>query len=430
MNAVMLEGAARPSRTQRRRSAAALGAALLVHLGAGWMTSGLSARPGGQPGDEPVATLDRGQEPMEIEPLVIDDVERAAPSRAESEVSDHERVAELAQPAAKGARHASGEPSQTAERAAHSAPAPAAPSAERAPNAIEPPAEQSPTASENPPGAEAPAASVSPGNGVRQPIDLGIGPGGWKRWMDTAAAGETPAASAGSSDSTRPGAISVYRPQPKSATGGVQELLEAHDRDVGLGSSGPVKTALEKAAHTDVAPQLGTARFVVTVLASGAVEVALAAASDRASEWREVGSRAAEQLRKKPPRIPPSRKGVRMTIQVEAVEQLVNGADPKGRATHLVVVPPAIKSQKDSEEDSKERNPVASTANADNAASPPLRLNIDLPGVFLEGRGKVCGYRIGITPLGPMLSGGCDPSVIGSKPVRVVSTKVLDETML
>jgi hypothetical protein len=48
----------------------------------------------------------------------------------------------------------------------------------------------------------------------------------------------------------------------------------------------------------------------------------------------------------------------------------------------------------------------------------------------VKGRGKVCGYQVGLTLLGPMLTGGCEPSNIGAPAQRVVSAKVTNQTML
>jgi hypothetical protein len=405
MNASMVDGAAqkRPSRTQGRRFTTALVAALVVHASVAWLTNRFSVRYG-RSNDERTAMLDHDKTTIEIETLDQDDTVRAPEPSSGTEPP---------QSAMEPEHH-----SMNRARTTRAEPTPAAEARREAPPS---------NVNENPPEAANPSDAPPQGSEPQRPIDLGIGPGNSQRWMEMA--GSLPG-TPGATDSPRAGTIETYRPQPKSTTGGVQELLDAHDRAVGLGSSGPVITALEQASHSEIAPQLGTARFVVTVLQSGAVEVALAAVSDQAQKWREVGSRAAEALRRKPPRIPSSRRGVRMTIEIAAVEQLVNGANPKGKAATLVVAPPKIQSQAESEDDTNKRNPVASTANADNAAATPPRLNVELPGVYVEGRGKVCSYRAGITPLGPTLGGGCDLSTIGTKPVRVVSAKVLDENIL
>jgi hypothetical protein len=49
--------------------------------------------------------------------------------------------------------------------------------------------------------------------------------------------------------------------------------------------------------------------------------------------------------------------------------------------------------------------------------------------VYLSQHGKVCGYRLGVTPLGIALQGGCDPSNAGVKPQHIVRAKVRDEAM-
>jgi hypothetical protein len=47
----------------------------------------------------------------------------------------------------------------------------------------------------------------------------------------------------------------------------------------------------------------------------------------------------------------------------------------------------------------------------------------------VAGRGKVCGYRLGVTPLGPLLQGGCDFAGAGSKPQRIVRATTHDEVL-
>jgi hypothetical protein len=57
-----------------------------------------------------------------------------------------------------------------------------------------------------------------------------------------------------------------------------------------------------------------------------------------------------------------------------------------------------------------------------------LQANFNAPGVFVEGRGKVCSYRLGLSPI--LFSGGCDVANIGARARRVVSTRVINQTML
>ena len=132
----------------------------------------------------------------------------------------------------------------------------------------------------------------SEGDGEAMSLDLGIGPDGWQRWVTAPKAGErAPAPRAG----TRSNRFQVYRAPPVSTTGGLQEGLEEHDRSLGLGPSGRVMSAMHQAAHQTVAPYVGVARFDVTVLQSGAVEVTLGGASGQVEAWRKVAKHIAEK---------------------------------------------------------------------------------------------------------------------------------------
>jgi hypothetical protein len=51
----------------------------------------------------------------------------------------------------------------------------------------------------------------------------------------------------------------------------------------------------------------------------------------------------------------------------------------------------------------------------------------ELPGIYIAQTGRVCGYRIGLSVLGPVLMGGCDLSKLGAKPQRMVHTRVTEE---
>lgn len=274
--------------------------------------------------------------------------------------------------------------------------------------------------------AEAPLAAVegnasgeaSPGEVMppSAPIDLGLGPEGWQRWVSREPAPGAPA--------PRSGRYRVFHAPPVSSTGGLQEGLEERDRKLGLGPSGRVVTAFHRAAHDKVAPELGNASFQVTVLSSGKVEVTLDQASGADDKWRAVALRAAQELGRAPPRIPPPRQGVRMLVEVTAEELFPNGLPATERhGLRLEPVPLRLRSTDEAKAEIEDRNPTAGTQ----AAGPPL--NLEVPGVYLSARGKVCGYRVGVTPLGPLLQGGCDLSNLGAKPERRVRARVREEAL-
>jgi hypothetical protein len=254
------------------------------------------------------------------------------------------------------------------------------------------------------------------GRSERPEVDLGIAPGNWSRWTKPGAPGaETEAPTRG--------------PAPVSTTGGLTEALEAHDQAVGLGPAGAVLSAAREAAHSDVAPALGKATFSITVLRTGMVEVRLVGASSNVDGWQKVAASMVESIRRKPPHISPPRNGTRIGIEVTAEERWPNGAPTKTEGPSIAVTPPALHPVDQSKEDLAARNPAAVPPPGSPVEQPSLKANVDLPGVFLQGRGKVCGYKIGITPFGLGASGGCDPSNIGAPPQRVVSTRVVSESM-
>jgi len=256
-------------------------------------------------------------------------------------------------------------------------------------------------------------------------IDLGLRPDAWQRWL-----GSTKPDAASKASSTRtpgPDRRPLFRPPPKSTTGGLQEGLEAEDRARGLGPSGPVISALYHAAHSNAAPETGVVRFQVTVLDTGSVEITVREASDHFDGWRAVATAAVDALRRVRPRIPKARSGMRLTLELTAEEIMPDGTKTKQLfGPRLEVAPPRFRATTDAQAELKVRNPVAGE-NRELAAG--TKANVELPGLYLAQRGKVCGYRIGLSLLGPALNGGCDLSNLGARPQRMVHTRVLEEVL-
>jgi hypothetical protein len=259
----------------------------------------------------------------------------------------------------------------------------------------------------------APEPSPSALPAAEAPLDLGLGPDGWQRWVTR----DRPAPPA-SRDPRAP----VVRAPPASTTGGLQEGLEARDLELGIGPAGRVTSALYQAAHSDAAPVVGVARFNVTVMRSGVVEISLGSASD--AGWRAVAERAAEELRRSPPRIPPPRDGYRLTLKITAEEVMPNGIRRKDlHGPRLEAAPPRLRSLKEEQKELELKNPTLGAG----SPAPEIRgapIIAELPGIYLTERGKVCGYRLGVTPLGPMFQGGCDLVNVGAKLQRIVRTEV------
>jgi hypothetical protein len=252
------------------------------------------------------------------------------------------------------------------------------------------------------------------------PIDLGIGAGDWSRWVD-------PRTSRTAAE--RPGRAPLVAP-PVSSTGGLAEALEAHDQKIGLGPAGAVLTAVHDAGYSEIAPAIGTATFSITVLRSGAVDVQLTGATSQAAEWAKLGESIAAAIRRKPPRISETRIGVRLGIEVVAEERWPNGQPTRlDSGPKLAATPPKFQAVETAKQSLLERNPAAvPDPDAPAGKPPPLQANYEAPFVGIQGRGKVCSYKIGLSPI--PISGGCDPANIGAKARRVVSTRVTSQTML
>jgi hypothetical protein len=261
---------------------------------------------------------------------------------------------------------------------------------------------------------EVPAAIASGAEAAR-PVDLGLGPNAWTRWLATdredVPPPEQPAKHA-----------PVVRAAPASSTGGLVEGLAEADRQRLVGPSGRVVNALEGAAHGDGAAAFGAARFAVTVLRTGGVEVTLESASSGEAEWRRVAERAAEDLRANAPKIRPPSEGERFFVELSAEMQLPNGV----RASTLYgprieATPPRIQGWEAGKKDMLLKNPTAASGLS---RTDQMHANVELPGVYLAQKGSVCSYRFGLSVLGPLLQGGCDPSNLGAKPQRVVHAHV------
>jgi hypothetical protein len=263
-----------------------------------------------------------------------------------------------------------------------------------------------------------PSADATHGAAARAPIDLGIGAGDWSRWVNPTNA-----------PAFDPAQRAEFGTAPVSSTGGLVEALEARDHALGLGPAGAVLTAVHEAGYSDIAPALGTATFSITVLRSGAIDVQLTGASSQAAAWAKVGQSIAAAIRRKPPRITDTRIGVRLGIEVVAEERWPNGQPTRlDSGPKLAAAPPKFQATETAKESLLDRNPAAVPEPDAPSDKPPLQANFDAPGVFVQGRGKVCSYRVGISLI--PISGGCDPTNIGAPPRRVVSTRVIRQTML
>jgi hypothetical protein len=257
--------------------------------------------------------------------------------------------------------------------------------------------------------------------GASRPLDLGIGPDGWQRWVSAPKAGDRPSATR----EPRANRFQVFRAPPVSTTGGLQEGLEERDRELGLGPQGRVMSAFHAAAHQPLAPQLGKVRFDVTVSRTGLVEVTVGSASGDVEMWRKVAAHVADDLRASLPHIAPPREGVKLVIELVAEETMPNGTKVKSlHGPRIEVSKPKLEAGKDKAERLRKDNPTTKGETKDIPA-----VDLELPGVYVAERGKVCSYRLGIGVFGPVFQGGCDLSHVGAKPQRMVRTRVVEQSM-
>lgn len=258
-------------------------------------------------------------------------------------------------------------------------------------------------------------AAATPGETPERAIDLGLGADGWKRWLASDHASEAPTPE-------RPRGAPVVKAAPASTTGGLEEGLMEADLKRVVGPSGRVVNALEDAAHGEGATAFGVARFAVTVLRTGGVEVKLESASTGEAEWKRVAERAAANLRANAPAIRPPSEGARFLVDLSAEMLIVDGRRAASlHGPRLEATPPRVHSWSAGERDMLRSNPTAASGLS---RTDQTRAVVELPGVYLAQNGKVCSYRFGLSLLGPMLQGGCELSNLGTKPQRVVHAHV------
>jgi hypothetical protein len=208
------------------------------------------------------------------------------------------------------------------------------------------------------------------------------------------------------------GDVVEHRAAGASQTGGLAEGLDAHDAAIGMGRSGHIVSALELATAGGEAPAEGNATFEVSVGSNGGVSVALLNASQAFEAWVKVGETLRASIDPKRVRVPPGARAWRVVATVEAKLQYPNGDNPKNMGTKVEGAAPELI-------ENKHRTSVE---------DPPIVFK-KMPGVTLAHAGKVCNVSITLG-LVSGISGGCDPSNIGTHTLRVVSSHVVREGRL
>ena len=263
------------------------------------------------------------------------------------------------------------------------------------------------------------------------PVDLGTAPGSWTRWGDFT----TAPASSGRSASAAAAA-------PASTSGGLAEALAAQDRSVGLGPSGTVLAAVRDAAGSDAAPWAGTAQLAITVYAQGQIDVALASWTGDRAAWSELTRRVTASLRRKPPRMMASRKGMRWLIELDAHDRTPSGRAVAPSRVGGLVTPPRLQNSEAAKADLAQRNPAIAPPPGAPAEQRPLAPIVDSPGVFMEANGRLGTAAVSVGTFGEVghgdpghqvatglvAKGNVDIADVFGGTARSVSTRVVSET--
>jgi hypothetical protein len=108
----------------------------------------------------------------------------------------------------------------------------------------------------------------------------------------------------------------------------LRDLLDAHDREVGVGFGGPVATAAHQASLSSSAPQTGNATLEAIADGSGnVVDVHVVTGLPSPSSWASVASATLAGLRSQRLRV--GGRSASVVVKVEAKMQLPSGANGK-----------------------------------------------------------------------------------------------------
>ncbi|MDB4942314.1 MAG: hypothetical protein JWP97_1848 [Labilithrix sp.] len=293
-------------------------------------------------------------------------------------------------PGALAAAAERGEP--RSPEAAASAPSRPAMPAPAAPDAVIAMEGNDGRAAETAPGAREDGAAASAWFHPTGTVDLGLGVAGAMK-VGTLRPGEGEAPRAAPAPA-----------RPVSSTGGLVEALDSGDVARGLGHAGPVRSAVDAAAHRAEAPTFGVATFTVSLGSDGSVQVALAGANADRPGWDALRGAIREAVEKAPKRIAVPGRGVRVTVRVEAREQFASGAAPTP----------------------DRKQGVAASGSLGAVHETKDRVDFELPSATLAYKTRSCGVGATVNPTGVSLGGGCEAGVA----MRVVSTKIVAEERL
>lgn len=189
------------------------------------------------------------------------------------------------------------------------------------------------------------------------------------------------------------------------------DALHQADRERGMAAGGPIATALRSAVRSTDTPETGNAMFLARVDSKGKVTaIELLSATGRGAAWQRAARAAKTALASKRLRIPKGAGGVHVELAVQSRVQLPSGADP-GLEVRALGIP--LKRGRGS------RSTRVELFTPKISAEEQV---IEMPGG---------SYRMPVPQFGFNIVGVFgDPADIGSPERRVVSARVVSETVL
>ncbi len=184
----------------------------------------------------------------------------------------------------------------------------------------------------------------------------------------------------------------------------------AREAELGLGPDGPVRAALMDAMYASDAPVIARVVFSVRADANGKLLSIEAVSADRGlSAFQGMARLAREKLARTTLRLPSSAKGANLRVEVTSAWKLPSGHDP-GLAVDLF-------GQSLTKGEGKTATKVTLLPMPKVACISPDDPKNDL-------KLPLCGI------VAPLFATDGDPADIGAKPRRIVSTKVVESTVL
>lgn len=200
-------------------------------------------------------------------------------------------------------------------------------------------------------------------------------------------------------------------------------------RTKGIRYSGPFLRAIETAMRSHDAPLEGTLRWTVTYGSDGSVSIS---DEHHSNKWAKIEQAIRENLKRRNVKIPVGANGYQVVIESEASLRFPNGM--RASEVGASVGGPEFNAQIVEE---KRTDESGATVKGDTVGSAQATL------VKVSLRGKVCSAHLRVGPKAGVrqtqeginsyqfslfdLGGGCDPSMIGVHPERVVRMRVIDE---